>query len=675
MVPATGRFEGNRTGTYYAPTVSDEREHLRERVASGAATGEERDRLAGLLARSIRAGGELEREALDAVIAELRGLADAGSDRSACTDALTGALLDAQIRAFEQRDAAEAWRRLDEIRARLLHGGIPDILHDRLAAALFNLVRGGELLGDEPMRLAALEELRTRAYQDPSAAACRVALAELLADAVALAGRRDEPDRAALEFAELERIATRDPGLAIARELGRALRELLAAGVREPSAALAQLEGLVARYELRPGDPLELRFAEALTLAHAEALHADDELGAEALRERLRLLAQARLDSSVDRHRAAPLLRELGKVLHDAAVLGSAAARPDDAADPNVDRPARALAELRTLVHGHGHDTQLRAQLMSALFQVHRNAIERDDPSAAERLQAEADALLATDEESEHDKPASERGSTKLLRGGARQAAQLEQLRFELRLDHLRILLATHASAGDRGDWVRAELLLSRARNLVDRVGAPLEMVEVYGQMLVNAHVDAGARASKEPDTEQPVRARALLLELRELARSNPHSGALQLDLATALFNAHVEAGRRRSSTVADRLLADLARLHAAHPGLLELRRRLVMALVNHHGDALEREDFAQASDLLEQVRVLVRSPDADNHLRVQLAMALGNTLAHVDDPGCREDAERIVSELRVLAAREDASDTLRALVLDELSDRFAPRQ
>jgi len=28
-----------------------------------------------------------------------------------------------------------------------------------------------------------------------------------------------------------------------------------------------------------------------------------------------------------------------------------------------------------------------------------------------------------------------------------------------------------------------------------------------------------------------------------------------------------------------------------------------------------------------------------------------------------------------VLASREDASETLRALVLDELSDRFAPRQ
>jgi hypothetical protein len=108
---------------------------------------------------------------------------------------------------------------------------------------------------------------------------------------------------------------------------------------------------------------------------------------------------------------------------------------------------------------------------------------------------------------------------------------------------------------------------------------------------------------------------------------------------------------------------------------LLDLRRRLVMALVNHHGDVLEREDYPRASELLEQVRELVRSPDADNHLRVQLAMALGNTLAHVDDPACREDDERIVSELRVLAAREDASDTLRALVLDELSDRFAPRQ
>jgi hypothetical protein len=99
------------------------------------------------------------------------------------------------------------------------------------------------------------------------------------------------------------------------------------------------------------------------------------------------------------------------------------------------------------------------------------------------------------------------------------------------------------------------------------------------------------------------------------------------------------------------------------------------MALVNHHGECLERGNFARASELLEQLRELVRAPDADNHLRVQLAMALGNTLARIDDPACEEDDKRIVSELRVLASREDASETLRALVLDELSDRFAPRQ
>lgn len=621
----------------------------------------------------IRERGDRELEEIDDLIEELRGLADAGSDRSSCTDALAGALLDAQIRAFERRDGFDAWRRLDEIRARLLHGGTPDLLHDRLAAALFNAFRGGELLGDEPMQLAALEELRTRAYRDPSAAACRVALAELLADAIGLACRRGESDRAEEIFAELEQLGERDGGLAVAREVGRALRELLLGRVCEPAVALAQLERLAGQFELSPGDALELRLAEVLTLAHAEALRVDDELEAEALRERLRVLA-GRSDVEEHSRQALPMLREFGKTLHDAAVLAAAVLGGSDREDPSADRPGRALSELRTLVHQHQADAELRGQLMSALFQVHRNAIERDDPRAAEQLQAEADALLASDDEAE-EVETGERSQAGLLRSSARRAARIERVRFELRLDHLRILLATHAIAGDRGDWVRAELLLSRARNLVDRAGAPLEMVEVFGQMLVNAHVDAGARASEQPTGEQPLRAKALLLELRELARANPHSGALQLHLATALFNAHVEAGRSESLVAADRLLDELMRLHRDHPGLLELRRRLVMALVNHHGDALEREDFARASELLEQVREQVRSPDADNHLRVQLAMALGNTLAHVDDPACREDDKRIVSELRVLAAREDASDTLRALVLDELSDRFAPRQ
>ena len=635
-----------------------ERERLRERVASGAATGEERDRLAGMLARTIRERDDHELEAIDDLIDELRTLADAGSDRSSCTDALAGALLDAQIRAFERADAVDAWRRLDEIRARLLHGGTPDLLHDRLAAALYNAYRGGELLADEPMRLAALEELRTRAYCDPSAAACRVALAELLADAVSVASRRADLERVELYVAELERLSERDGGLAIARELGRALRELGSSGARELEQTLQRVRVLGERFELSFGDPLQLRLAELLTLAHADALRRDRDPEAERMREQLRALAQP--DATSRPRRATALLRELGKALHDAAVLAT---------------DALALTELRTLTQQQPDDAELRGQLMSALFQLHRGAIEREDAATAEQLQAEADALLSADDAADELADTAERPPPGLLRAVSRQADRGRRVRLELRLDYLRILLATHAIAGDRGDWARAELLLARARELLARSGAPIEMLEVFGQLLVNAHVDAGAQTSEQAIGEQPLRARTLLLELRELARKNPHSATLQLHLATALFNAHVEAGRSEASAQADRLLDEHDRLHRSHPTLLELRRRLAMALVNHHGDFLERGNFTRASQLLEQLRELVRAPDADNHLRVQLAMALGNTLARVDDPACEEDDERIVSELRVLASREDASETLRALVLDELSDRFAPRQ
>lgn len=654
------------TGYVYTARVSEaERERLRERVASGAASGEERDRLAGMLARAIRERDEDELPAIEALIDELRALADAGSERSSCTDALVGALLDAQIRAFERRDPADAWRRLDEIRARLLRGGTPDLLHDRLAAALFNVHRGGELLANEPMRLAALEELRTRAYGDPSAAACRVALAELLVDGISVACRRAELERAELHMAELERLHQRDGSLAIARELGRALRELASLGARELDPTLNRLQALSQQFELSGGDPLHVRLAELITLVHADALRRDDEGKAAQVREQLRELAQRSAGASPQR--ATPLLRELGKVLHDAAVLESDSLASDD-------RSTRALDELRSLAQ-QTDDGEQRAHLMSALFQIHREAIEHEDPSAAELLQAEADALLQIDEQQDQPSDSGERPSAGLLRAHWRLADRSEQVRYELRLDYLRMLLATHALAGDRGDWARAESLLGRARALIQRSGRPLGMIEVFGQMLVNAHVDAGAQTSEQALDDQPMRARALLLELRELARANPHSPTLQLHLATALFNAHVEAGRRDSIVHADRLLDELDRLHHNHPGLLELRRRLVMALVNHHGECLDRSQFARASELLDQLRELVRAPDADNHLRVQLAMALGNALARIDDPECEDDDERIVSELRVLASREDASETLRTLVLDELSDRFAPRQ
>jgi hypothetical protein len=665
----------------YTPPVSErERDQLRERVASGVATGEERDRLATILARAIRERDDAEFDAIEALIDELRLLASAGSDRTSCTDALAGALLDAQIRAFERGDAADAWRRLDEIRARLLDGATPDLLQDRLAAALYNMIRGGELLGDSAMRLAAFEELRTRAYGDPSAGACRVALAELLANHIARAARHDDAERAMRLHAELRALHENDPGVAVAREYARGLCELLAAEFGSSAEILDSLRELARAFEQAGADRIRVLLAEGLVSIHAKALRNDDEYGAETLREELRELdAKARETSGRARARMrTAIAREFGKALHDAAVLGLGFGPHLEGGQlsSSAARAARALSELRVLVHRHEADAELRGQLMSALFQVHRNAIERGDDEAAEHLQAEADALLACDDALHPDEelPCTERAG--LLDDRAqRRARRARLIRAELRLDHLRMLLATHARAGDRGDWVRAELLLSRARNLVDRDDAPLEMVEVLGQMLVNAHVDAGTARGDQSVRDRHVRARALLVELRELAKVHPHSGALQLHLATALFNAHVDAGRRHATAEADRLLDDLERLHRDHPGLLELRRRLVMAIVNHHGDCLEREDFIRASDLLSRLRRLVRSPDADSHLRVQLAMALGNALAQIEDPLEDAEGQRIISELRVLAAREDASETLRALVLDELSELFAPRQ
>jgi hypothetical protein len=674
----TARFLGSNRQGYTGLVTEPERDQLRERVAAGLATGEERDRLASLLARAIRDRADVELDSIEALIGELRTLASAGSDRTSCTDALAGALLDAQIRAFERGDAADAWRRLDEIRARLHHGGTPDLLHDRLAAALYNMVRGGELLGDTAMRLAALQELRTRAYGDPSAAACRVALAELLADGIARAVRHDDGPRAISQCTELQRLRELDPsGVAVSREYARGLCELLAA---DPSSQLLdRLRALAAEFELASGDAIRIFLAEAIVTVHAHALREQDESGAAALREELRTLARMLAEQGRSHTRArTAVTRELGMALHDAAVT-------DDDVVTVLARSRDALAELRTLVEQYDTDIELRGQLMSVLYRAHHGALERDDDEAAEHLQIEADALLARDDALSPDDEADAAMRSGLLgRQARRRARRTARLRAELRLDHLRMLLATHARAGDCGDWSRAELLLVQARALVERDPTALEMIELLGQMLVNAHVDAGVphgpSSGAAPDeaelvNEQQRRARALLSELRELADARPQSAALQLHRATALFNAHVDAGRRHALHEADRLLGELEQLHTQHADLLELRRRFAMALVNHHGGLLEREDFARAAPLLERMRTLVRSPDADDQLRVQLAMAVGNSLAHIEDPVSDIQGQRMISELRVLAGHPDASDTLRALVLDELSELFAPRQ
>ena len=647
-----------------------ERDQLRERVAAGLATGEERDRLASLLARAIRDRDDVELESIEILIGELRTLASAGSDRTSCTDALASALLDAQIRAFERGDGADAWRRLDEIRARLYEGGTPDLLHDRLAAALYNMVRGGELIGDAPMRLAALQELRTRAYGDPSAAACRVALAELLADALGRSARENDGPRAGMQCAELLRLRELDPsGVAVCREYARGLCELLALessypDVATPMQVLERLRVLAGEFELVSGDPIRIALAEAIVTVHARAVRDADKAWARSLREELHAMARTLGEHGRTRARArTAVTRELGMVLRDAAVA-------------EATHDSEPLAALRALVVQHDTDVELRGHLMSVLFRLHHSALERSDDEAAERLQIEADALLSRD-----DLPSSEDEADSIVRSGLlgrqgqRRARRTARLRAELRCDHLRMLLATHARAGDCGDWPRAELLLAQGRALVERDPTALEMIELLGQMLVNAHVDAGTPRTSEPALEGQLRARALLAELSELAEVHPNSAALQLHRATALFNAHVDAGRRHALHEADRLLAELEQLHARHIDLLELRRRLAMALVNHHGDLLEREDFARAAPLLDRLRALVRSPDADDHLRVQLAMAVGNSLAHIDDPVGDTQGQRMISELRVLAGHPDASETLRALVLDELSELFAPRQ
>jgi hypothetical protein len=367
--------------------------------------------------------------------------------------------------------------------------------------------------------------------------------------------------------------------------------------------------------------------------------------------------------------------RELGMVLHDAAVASAVIGDALLASD--------ALSELRVLVEQYDTDIELRGQLMSVLYRLHHGALARQDDELAERLQIEADSLLARDDALFSDDEADAVARSGLLGRQARQARQgarrTARLRAELRLDHLRMLLATHARAGDCGDWPRAELLLGQARALVERDPTALEMIELLGQMLVNAHVDAGSPRTRsgeaEPAGERQRRAYALLSELRELAHARLHSAALQLHLATALFNAHVDAGRRHALHEADRLLGELEHLHAQHSELLELRRRLAMVLVNHHGDLLEREDFARAAPLLDRLRALVRLPNADDQLRVQLAMAVGNSLSHLEDPVGDIQGQRMIGELRVLAGHPDASDTLRALVLDELSELFAPRQ
>ncbi len=658
------------------------------------------------MTREIRA---LRREPLEAgrapievALAELRALARDG--RSACTNALTNALLEIQIAALERGDRREAWARLDEVRARLHGEGAPDLLHDRLAAALYNTHQGGLLLNDEPMRLAALDELRVRARTDPSASACRVALAEILADRQLELCRRGDATAAHAQHSrrlqlELRGLYAADPSVHVARERARGLYAQLLSSQGDSFVLLAAQREMLERPKLRRDQALRLSMAQSLVIAHALALQSEeDEELARTLGDEMRALTLGPDSGIIAGLPLTPpqttLLRAFAKLLFDAAVMGLGAPLEFDI-DRGGTPPSRALAQLRVVVDRHPMDLGLRALLMGALCRIQRNALEGRLSEVAEALQAEADALLESHPltdlppDNDHRRPDPDAEPSPRFAPPQTQSPDARALVLNLRLDHLNMLAATHASAGDSGDQPRSALLLSRARNLVTLAGGPVIMLEVFGQMLVNAHVDARdlsrLRADIDPSPEheqghepefadtRPLRG-ALLDELRELADRHLHSLNLQQHLATALFNAHIWATHSAASIQAEALLEELEELYSDQPGALELRLRLVMALVNHHGEALERGDYPCASAALERLGVLVPPTELDDHLCVQLAMALGNALAHGDEPERERDVASVSARLRALAARPDASDMLTALVLDVLSERATTR-
>ncbi len=346
---------------------------LRDHRGAGALVGMA---LRTTAARAAAAGDQATSEAL---LAELRRLAERHVDEPALRRQLARALADGVRRTSMSRDRPAHDALLEELRhLSHRHPHEPAVV-DQLALALAASVEQACLHEDHRHRDEHLESLRRLCAEHPGDAAVRAQLATALLDAMDEAcAEADETCRDTL-LGQLRRLNAEHPG-------DRAVRIRLAAGLvdavgqacreRHPAERTALLETLRSLYAVHPDDvALREKLGEALAGSLNEALWEGDRVHREALLKELRRLdAVPPADASLHEQLTIALLDSFSE-----ASWGGDRERCD-----------ALLGELRTLCAAHPSDERLR-QRLEALPAPHRPAGDQDAAAVLRRPAGEKD--------------------------------------------------------------------------------------------------------------------------------------------------------------------------------------------------------------------------------------------------------------------------------------------
>jgi hypothetical protein len=196
----------------------------------------------------------------------------------------------------------------------------------------------------------------------------------------------------------------------------------------------------------------------------------------------------------------------------------------------------------------------------------------------------------------------------------------------------------------------KAEDDLAHRRALLDELRA---LARTYPdettvrQRLANGLFDTLTNTKAENDL---ARRDALLDELRTLARTYPDDAAVREQLARGLFNTLIEAKAENDFARRDALLDELRTLARTYPDDAAVREGLAYGLSNTLIDTKPKDDLARRDALLDELRTLARTYPDDAAVREGLAYGLSNTLNYAKAESDLAHHDALLDELRTLA-------------------------
>jgi hypothetical protein len=318
----------------------------------------------------------------DALLEELRALANAHPREPAVREMLSKGLFNALNHAKEENDLPRRDALLEGLRALANAHPQEPAVREKLAMGLFNTLNHAKEENDLPRRDALLEELRALANAHPREPAVREMLATGLSNTLVCAKEENDLPRRDALLEELRALANAHPREPAVRErLSKGLFNTLVCAKEENDlprrdALLEELRALANAHPREPAVRERLAMALSNTLIHAK--EENDLPRRDALLEELRALANA--------HPREPAVREwLATGLFNTLVCAKK--------ENDLPRRDALLEELRALANAHPREPAVRERLAMGLSNTLVYAKEENDLPRRDALLEELRAL------------------------------------------------------------------------------------------------------------------------------------------------------------------------------------------------------------------------------------------------------------------------------------------